>query len=122
MVSSLVDAAKSLKIPYHVGITAASDTFYPGQERYDTFSGYVPRKFQGSLEEWKKLHVLNYEMESATLFTMTSAFGLKGAMVASVIAQRGSDESPDDSILPLAEERLARCIKEALRRYGKSGT
>ncbi len=117
LTSSLIEAVKKLDLPYHVGISAASDTFYPGQERYDTFSGYVPRKFQGSLEEWKKLHVLNYEMESATLFTMTSAFGLKGAMVASVIALRGSDEAPDDSILPLAEKRLASCIKEALRIY-----
>ncbi len=115
LTARLIGAAQSLNIPYHVGISAASDTFYPGQERYDTFSGYVPRKFQGSLEEWKRLHVLNYEMESAALLTMTSAFGLKGAMVASVIALRGSDEAPDDSILPLAEERLASCIKEALR-------
>ena len=42
------------------------DTFYPGQERYDSFSGYVPRRFQGITEEWRRLHVLNYEMESST--------------------------------------------------------
>ncbi len=110
----LVQAAGNLGIPFHKGITASSDTFYPGQERYDTFTGYVPRKFQGSLKEWQKLNVLNYEMESATLLTLASVFGLKAAMVASVIAIRGSNETPDDSILPLAEERLASCIREAL--------
>ncbi|OQY33933.1 MAG: uridine phosphorylase [Spirochaetaceae bacterium 4572_59] len=114
LTTHLVQAAENLKIPFHKGITASSDTFYPGQERYDTFSGYVPRKFQGSLKEWQKLNVLNYEMESATLLTLASVFGLKAAMVASVIAIRGRDETPDDSILPLAEERLASCIREAL--------
>ena len=29
-----------------VGITASSDTFYPGQERYDTYSGKVYRDYQ----------------------------------------------------------------------------
>ena len=110
LTTHLVHAAVNLKIPFHKGITASSDTFYPGQERYDTFTGYVPRRFQGSLKEWQKLNVLNYEMESATLLTLASVFGLKAAMVASVIAIRGRDESPDDSILPLAEERLASCI------------
>ena len=110
----LVKGAENLKVPYHLGITASSDTFYPGQERYDTFSGYVPRKFQGSLNEWKHLNVLNYEMESATLLTLASAFGLKAAMIASVIAVRGRDEAPDDDVLPLAEERLASSIREAL--------
>ena len=110
----LVQAAENLNIPCHKGITASSDTFYPGQERYDTFTGYVPRRFQGSLEEWRNLKVLNYEMESATLLTVASVFGLKAAMVAAVIAVRGREEAPDDTVLPLAEERLASCIREAL--------
>ncbi len=114
LTSCLVHAAGNLGVPHHLGITASSDTFYPGQERYDTFSGYVPKRFQGSLQEWKHLNVLNYEMESATLLTLASVFGLKAAMVASVIAVRGRDEAPDDSVLPLAEERLASCIREAL--------
>jgi len=111
---SLLQAASNLDIPHHKGISASSDTFYPGQERYDTFTSYVPRRFQGSLEEWKHLNVLNYEMESATLLTLASVFGLKAAMVASVIAIRGKKETPDDDLLPMAEERLATCIREAL--------
>ena len=34
-----------------MGVTASSDTFYPGQERYDTFSGRVVSRFKGSMEE-----------------------------------------------------------------------
>ena len=61
----------------HVGVTASSDTFYPGQERYDTVSGRVTRRFRGSLAEWQELGVLNYEMEASTLFTMGAALGLR---------------------------------------------
>ncbi|QEN09341.1 uridine phosphorylase [Oceanispirochaeta crateris] len=111
---SLLQAASNLDIPHHKGISASSDTFYPGQERYDTFTSYVPMRFQGSLNEWKQLNVLNYEMESSTLLTIASVFGVKAAMVASVIALRGKQETPDDKILPLAEKRLADCIREAL--------
>ena len=42
----------------HMGVTASSDTFYPGQERYDTFSGRVVKRFQGSMQEWQDMGVL----------------------------------------------------------------
>ena len=77
-VTALVHAAREAGHTAHVGITVASDTFYPGQERYDTVSGYVRRSLQGSREEWAQLHVLNYEMESATLFTQCAANGWRG--------------------------------------------
>jgi uridine phosphorylase len=37
MVMLLKHAAIKLMIPYHIGITASTDSFYPGQERYDSF-------------------------------------------------------------------------------------
>src|SRR5476649_1464384 len=37
--TALVAAAKSANAKVHIGITASSDTFYPSQERYDTYSG-----------------------------------------------------------------------------------
>jgi uridine phosphorylase len=104
IVRALIHAAQSLKIPHHVGITCSSDTFYPGQERYDTFSSYVPRRLQGTLEEWKRLNVFNYEMEAATLFVMCSALGLRGGCVAGVAAQRTSSESVALDQLQMSEE------------------
>jgi uridine phosphorylase len=114
LTNALVSAAKELGLNYRVGITASADTFYPGQERYDTFSGYVPRHFRGSLEEWQRLKVLNYEMEGATLFTIVSTFGLRAAMVASAIVSRCHGETPDDAALALAEENLAKVARRAL--------
>ena len=114
MSNSLVSASKALGITYYTGITASSDTFYAGQERYDTYSGYVIRKFQNSLNEWQKLNVLNYEMESSTLFTICSSFGLQAACVASAIVNRTKSETPNDAILAKAEQNLGDVIKKAL--------
>ena len=77
-------------------------------------TGYVPKRFQGTMQEWQKLHVLNYEMESATLLTIINTFGLQAAMVASAIVSRVKEETPDDHVLRLAEEQPATLIKHAL--------
>lgn len=98
VLSALVVAAREAQVPARVGITCTADTFYPGQERYDSFSGYVPRRFQGITEEWRRLNVLNYEMEAATLLTMASAMGLRAGCVAGVVVNRARSEhvSPED--------------------------
>ncbi|NIN71155.1 MAG: uridine phosphorylase [Gemmatimonadetes bacterium] len=88
---ALVESADELGCRYHVGVTASSATFYPGEERHDSFSGYVLRRFQGATEEWRRLHVLNYEMESATLLTMCSAMGLRGGCVTGVVNVVGGE-------------------------------
>jgi uridine phosphorylase len=89
---ALMEAAFDLNLTAHVGITASTDTFYQGQERYDSFKGKVPRHLQGSLKEWQELNVLNFEMEAATLFTMCSALGLKAGTVCGVVANRTRSE------------------------------
>lgn len=100
---ALVEAAIESGIPYHVGITAASDTFYPGQERYDTVSKWVTRRFRDSMAEWQALGVLNYEMESATLFTMCAANGWRAGCVAGVLVNRTAEEMPDDAVIESVE-------------------
>lgn len=89
VLNALIEGAKKVKVKYHVGITASSDTFYPGEERSDSFTKYVLRRFQGSTKEWQKLNVLNYEMESSTVLTLTAAMGLKGGCITGVV-NRGS--------------------------------
>ena len=113
---ALVNAARELGLEPHVGITASSDTFYPGQERYDTHSARMLRKFQGSMKEWQSMGVLNYEMESATLFTMCSSQGLKAGCVAGVIVNRTQQETPDDLSLQQAEQQAIDIVIGAARR------
>lgn len=100
---ALVEAAEASGATAHVGISASTDTFYPGQERYDTFSGRVVERFRGSLEEWQSMGVLNYEMESATLLTMCASSGLRAGCVAGVIVARGVEEIPDEQSVRRSE-------------------
>lgn len=112
--TALYNAASSeTKKGVHVGITASSDTFYPGQERYDTYSGKVCRHYQGSLKQWQELNVMNYEMESATLFTMCSALGLRGGMVSGVIVNRTQQEIPNESTIHQTEQKAVEIVVKA---------
>lgn len=103
VVNALVEAARDANVAHTVGVSCSTDTFYPGQERYDSFSGYVPRRFQGATEEWRRLHVLNYEMEAATLLTLTASMGLRGGCVAGVVVNRAQGEAVTPEALKLGE-------------------
>lgn len=113
---ALVDAAREMGVSPHIGVTASSDTFYPGQERYDTHSARVLRRFQGSMKEWQAMGVLNYEMESATLFTMCASQGLKAGCVAGVIVNRAQQEIPDEASTQKAEQQAIDIVIGAARR------
>lgn len=120
-VNALVESAAALGRTSHVGITVASDTFYPGQERYDTVSGYVRRSLQGSRDEWAALHVLNYEMESATLFTQCAANGWRAGMVAGVLVNRTQQEIPSPEVHDRVEQNAVSVVVEAARRLASGG-
>lgn len=112
---ALVQATREKNLPLHVGITATSDTFYPGQERYDTYTGYVDRNWAGRLEQWKALRVMNYEMEAATLLAMCSTMGLKAGVVAGVIVNRFQCETPKEEDVKRAEEDVIQVVVDAAR-------
>jgi uridine phosphorylase len=103
-------------VPHHVGISVSSDTFWPGQERYDSFTGYVCNALRGTLKEWQELGALNYEMETAALFVVAQAFGLNAASICGVIAKRTQSESiAPPEIYALASERFGAVAKKALQ-------
>lgn len=114
IINTLVEAAKRGGVNYHVGITASSDTFYPGQE-HPGCSEYVIKRFKGSMEEWQRLNVLNYEMESATLLTIANVLGLKAGCVTGVIGNRTCDEHITKEGLRLGQENVIKVGIEALR-------
>ncbi len=116
---ALVESVRAAEMPCHIGITASSDTFYPGQERYDTRTKHVIRQFRGSMEEWQNLGVLNYEMESATLLTMCAALGLRAGCVAAVIVNRTSQEIPDESRIAACEATAIKVVVDAAARLMK---
>ncbi|TCV95643.1 uridine phosphorylase [Biostraticola tofi] len=113
--SALVSAANQLGAQVHLGVTASSDTFYPGQERYDTYSGRVVSRFKGSMEEWQGMGVMNYEMESATLLTMCATQGLRAGMVAGVIVNRTQQEIPNAETMKQTESQAVNIVVAAAR-------
>ncbi len=90
---ALVKAAQELEIEHYIGITASVDTFYEGQERTDSANPYLMRSLQGITEEYRRLNVLNYEMESGTLFKMAGVYNFAAACVCGVVAQRMNSEN-----------------------------
>jgi len=116
---SLITAARELNVVHYTGITASTATFYPGQERYNGFNKYVLRRFQGSMEEWKHLNVLNYEMEAATLFTVASVFGLKAACMCGVVGLRKETEVLDLSQKEKMEKNWHDVMIRGLEHYMK---
>jgi uridine phosphorylase len=116
VVQAAILSAAALGVPYRAGISASCDTFYPGQERYDSYSGYVPRRFQGITEEWRRLHVLNYEMESSTVLTLAAAMGLRGGCVAGVVVNRARSETVTHADLEIGEANAVRVAVGAVAR------
>jgi uridine phosphorylase len=107
--SALVAAAEYHDVTSHLGVTASSDTFYPGQDRRETVSGYIPR----SRSEWEQLGVLNYEMESATLLTMCAVNGWRAGMVAGVLVNRHRQEIPDETVHSMVEDNAVQVVVTA---------
>lgn len=92
---ALAEAARSLGVTCHVGITASTDTFFEGQERTESSANrHLLRRLQGITQEYRDLGVLNYEMEAATLLKMGGVYRLATGCVCGIIAQRTQDERP----------------------------
>jgi uridine phosphorylase len=90
---ALASAAARLGVVAHVGVTASVDTFYEGQERRGSANPNLLRSLDGITDEYRGLNVLNYEMESGTLFKMGNVYGFAAGCVCGVIAQRTASES-----------------------------
>jgi uridine phosphorylase len=121
VVNAAVEAAAALGVTARPGVTASTDTFYPGQERVDSFTGYVPRRFKGATEEWRRLHVLNYEMEAATVLTLTAAMGLRGGCIAGVVVNRAISEHVTADGLAAGEHNAVRVAVGAIARLVEAG-
>jgi uridine phosphorylase len=99
-------------IPAQVGVSASCDTFYPGQERVDSFTvtcRVAPGRHRGVAAP----AVLNYEMEAATLLTMTAAMGPAWRLRCGVVVNRTRGTS---SSRPQARRAQRRCASPPRRR------
>lgn len=74
VLTALVDAAKEQEKPFHTGVVQCKDSFY-GQHAPDRMP--VSYELSSKWEAWKRLGVLASEMESAALFTVAAALGVR---------------------------------------------
>ncbi len=88
---ALIEAAESLGLRYHIGITASTDSFYLGQGR-PGLNGYFPSFARDIVDNLRQANVTNFEMEAATLFTLAGVYGLRAGCVCAVFANRVMDE------------------------------
>jgi uridine phosphorylase len=106
---ALVEAARQLQIPWHLGITASVDTFYEGQERTASSANpHLLRRLQGITEEYRRLNIINYEMEAGTLFKMAGVYGFAAGCVCGVLADRSKGET-------VRREKKEEAVNNAIR-------
>lgn len=110
---ALVDAARALGKPFHTGVVQCKDSFY-GQHAPETMP--VASELQYKWEAWKRLGTLASEMESAALFTVAAARGVRCGAVFSVLWNQEREKAglDQDSVFD-AEGAIAVGV-EALRR------
>jgi len=106
---ALIEAAESLGIRnYHVGITATTADFYAGQSR-PMKKGFL--QMEDLLPTLQKARVLNFEMETATLYTLASLHGLRAGSICAVYANRCKSEFKPEA----GEENAIKIANEATK-------
>lgn len=115
---ALATAARDLGIEPHLGITASVDTFYEGQERTESSANpHLQRWLQGITEEYRRLNILNYEMEAGTLFKMAGVYGFASACICGVVARRTENETIEVEKKGEAIEKAIGVALQAIRTF-----
>lgn len=105
---ALIEAAENLGISnYHVGITATTADFYAGQNRS---AKTLKPQMEDLLPTLQKAGVLNFEMETATLYTLANLHGLRAGSVCAVYANRCTNkfepEAGEENAIKIANEAV----------------
>lgn len=117
VVEALIAAAKKLKVKYHVGITASTDTFSVGQGR-PGFNDYLPSHKAKIFEDMQKAGVKNFEMEAGCLLTLGSLFNVRTGAICVVVADRVRDTF---ELTDAMEQSAALVASEAIKILQKKG-
>lgn len=111
VVLALLEAAKQMKCPYHVGLTATAQGFYGAQAR--NVPGFPPRNPE-LLAQLDQMNVSNLEMETSCLFTLATLAGHRAGAVCAIYANRHKNEFIDSETKDLAEKR---CLETGLKAF-----
>lgn len=108
LVLALIEACERLRLSYHLGVSASTASFYSGQSR-PAFGGYEGMNGD-RVERLHAMGVTNFEMEAATVFTLSALLGLRAGAACVVIADRFRNEFRPEG----ADEVLASVGAEAI--------
>ncbi|MFX0115979.1 MAG: nucleoside phosphorylase [Candidatus Hodarchaeota archaeon] len=112
VVLALVEAAEKMNSQYTVGLTASASGFYGAQGR--EIPGF-PVRFPDLPEQLAKMNVVNFEMESSTLFSLASVRGFLAGTVCAVYANRPKNTFISPEVKKTAEKQCIRTGLEALK-------
>ena len=113
VLTALVDAAKEMGTPWHAGVVQCKDSFY-GQHSPSRMP--VSYELENKWEAWKRLGVLASEMESAALFTVAAALGVRCGSAFHVIWNQEREKAGLDQEESEDTERSVRLSVEALKK------
>ena len=114
---ALVDAARALGKPFHTGVVQCKDSFY-GQHAPETMP--VEPELLYKWEAWERLGALASEMESAALFTVAAARGVRCGAVFSALWNQEREKAGLDQDAVFDAEGAITVGVEALRRLIES--
>ena len=84
---ALIEAAEQLGYTYHVGIGYTASSFFCGQGR-PGHNGYSQSFMKTLLPDMQAAGVLNFEMEAATVLTISSLYKMRAGAIFTVVANR----------------------------------
>lgn len=91
VVMALIEAAENLGVKYHVGIGYTAASFFCGQGR-PGFNNYKQSFMETIMSDMQKAGVMNFEMEAATVLTLSSLFDLRAGAIFTAVANRVKDQ------------------------------
>ncbi|MEM0096843.1 MAG: uridine phosphorylase [Conexivisphaerales archaeon] len=110
VVSALIEAAETVGVRYWTGLTYSTDSFYLGQGR-PGYGGFTSSFSSKIVDVLRGLKIINMEMESSTLFTLSSVYGVRAGAIFAAIANRSSgDFTPNAGV-----DRMIEVSNEAVK-------
>jgi len=110
--NALIEGAKKLGVPYHVGVVQCKDSFY-GQ--HDPGSKPAFAELEAKWEAWIRMGCLASEMESAALFTVAGYRRVRCGSVFLCVANQERERQGLDNPVVHDTDGAIRAAIEALR-------
>ena len=112
IVTALINSAKKLNLPYHVGVVECKDSFY-GQHSPELMP--VNYELQNKWNAWLKLGCLASEMESAALFIFASYLKVKVGSIFLVVANQEREKQGLENPVAHDTELAIKTAVEAIK-------